>query len=78
MLKALRQEVLSHLAVFIWVENTCVTVVTSAKACSLVPQRLPLWPRDSNVAEGSSLETVYILPSLSGKVISPGMDSLVW
>ena len=78
LLKALRQEVLSQLALFIWVENTWETLVTSSSAGSEVPQRLDLRPRESNKAEGSSLETVYIWPSLSGKVISPGMDSLVW
>ena len=68
-LKALRQEVLLQLALFIWVENTWATLVTSSNAGSGVPQRLDLRPRESNEAEGSSLETVYIWPSLSGKVI---------
>ena len=77
-LKALRQEVLLHLALFIWVENTWETLVTSSSAGSEVLQRLVLRPRESKEAEGSSLETVDIWPSLSGKVILPGMDSLVW
>ena len=54
-------------------ENSWETLVTSSSAGSEVPQRFVLRPRDSNEAEGSSLETVYTCPSLSGRVISPGM-----
>ena len=49
--------------------------MTSSKTASGVSQTFVLSPKDINEAEGSSRETIYKLPSLSGRVISLGMDS---
>ena len=76
-LNAFRQDVLSHFAVFIWDANTWHFLVTALKESGDVLAKSSGTPRDSNAVVGSSLETVYSLPSSFVSVMLPGRESFV-
>ena len=76
-LNAFKQDILLHLAVFIWDANSLHFLVTSLKESDDVLAKSRGTPRDSNAVVGSSLETVYSLPSSFGSVMSPRRECLV-